>query len=119
MTRTMTIKHESPRTRNPLGSITPQASIPRFMEYGFGACSVLQREKDSLEYVERWVKHNAYPSDQQGATPLEVDAYFNGLDIADVPEPIDIHSADEWEGMAMDDGDPHVLSLDELKHLVA
>lgn len=121
MTRTMTIKHDSPRTRNPLGYITPQASIPSFMESSFGACSVLQREKSSLEYTERWIKHNAYPTNQQGATPMEVDAYLNchGIDLADVPEPIDIHSAEEWEGMGMDDGDPHILSLEELQHLIA
>ena len=123
MTRTMTLNHESARTRHPLASITPEASIPSFMEYGFGACSVLQREKASLEYVERWIPISAHPaSHQQGATPLEVDAYLsgNGIDFLDMPEPIDVHSADEWEDMAgMDDGDPHLLDIEELEQFIA
>lgn len=93
------------------------------MEYGFGACSVLQREKNSLEYVERWIPVSAHPaSHQQGATPLEVDAYLagNGIEFLDLPEPIDTHSADEWENLcAMDDGDPHYIPEHELNELVA
>lgn len=123
MTRTMTLNHESARTRHPLASITPDASIPSFMEYGFGACSVLQREKASLEYVERWIPVNTHPASyQEGASAYEVHAYLSGhnIDIEDMPEPIDIHSADDWMEMSgMDDGDPHVLSLGELKQLVA
>lgn len=121
MTRTMKLNYESPRTRHPLEAITPEASIPKFMEYGFGACSVLQREKNSLEYTERWIPlrtHSA--SHQEGASPLEVDMYLsqNGIDFRDTPEPIDAHSAEDWDALAgMDDGDPHLLDIEEIEQL--
>lgn len=123
MTQTMTLNYESPRTRRPLESITPEASIPRFMEYGFGACSVLQREKSSIEYVERWIPIRTHAaSHQEGASPLEVDMYLNanGTDFLDIPEPIDVHSAEEWDALSgMDDGDPHLLDIEELEEFVA
>lgn len=123
MTRTMTLNHDSPRTRNPIGAITPDASIPRFMEYGFGAASVLQRSKRDVAYIERWIRTDCHPASfQEGASHDEIRSYLTGhnIDIDDMPEAIDIHSADDWEYMSgMDDGDPHVLSVKELERLVS
>jgi len=114
MTQTMTLNHESPRTRNPLGYLTPTPSIPRFMEYGFGASSILQRNKDELAYIERWIRTDCEPASYQDtASPLEVDMYLEGSEFLDVPEPIDVATAQDWEDLC-DDGDPYFIPSHEL-----
>lgn len=123
MTQTMTLNHDSPRTRNPLGFLDITPSIPSFMEHSFGACSILRRNSNELAYHEQWVPIRTHrASYEEGASPLEVDMYLagNGTDFLDVPEPIDAPSADEWDEMcAMDDGDPHYIPEEELETLIA
>lgn len=124
MTKKMTINHESARTRNPLDYITPQPSVPAFMEHSVGACSILQRDVRSPVYHEKWVGLSVHRADyEEGASPIEVDAYManrEGFLDMDVPEPIHCHEADVWGELSNDDGDPHFIPSRELRdHLAA
>lgn len=116
VTKTMTLNHDSYRTRNPLDFMDITPSIPSFMEHSFGQCSIAVREKGHPQYREQWVSTNVHRADhEEGATPLEVDAYLrnNGMYLPDFNEPINSDVAAMWGGNpSMDDGDPHFIDAD-------
>ncbi len=68
---------------------------------GDGVASIQVRRSEDAEFTERWVSAKAFVSEAEQATDFETSVYMQTRDheflaIMNEPDPIHVHTADEW-----------------------
>lgn len=73
--------------------------VPHFLVQDHGTVAFLVRNSTDLFFTERWTQAAGFITEADSADAMEIADYVDGynIDIPDVPEPIDVLTAEAWD----------------------